>query len=742
MLARAESREKQSPQQVLIVHSAYQGYPWTESLTKGILETFNSSSVEVDLQFEYLDTKRNRDEYYFEKLRKLWKIKFQNRRIDLVLVCDNQAYDFVLQERNGLFIDIPIVFAAYIGYSQEMLTGMQPITGGIQKTDIAATIDIALSLHPQTKKVVFVAPGAPPFRMVWLEGLEERYAEKVELVNITAEKIPQIDKELESFEEPIVVIPLNSALESDGTYFPFDQFVSYLSIERSFPVYALWDIALGTGVVGGKMVTGTSQGRKAATLALKILQGTPTNEVAVDTNSPNQYMFDWNIMEHFKIKSTDLPQESIVINRPESFYQEHTNIVRISVAVIFILVTLIFSLIIAVLYLRKTQRKLLISTKIIKENESRFKKMIQKSPLPMVVTDQNQDILLFNDKFTELFGYTIADIRTAEDWWNNVYPDLRYRKKVQDGWITAIDKAQKAGTDIEMQNWDITTKDGTQRECEFYTVPLQHMSLIIMNDISERRESELLLKKYSENLESMVQKRTDELRNAQKELLLQEKLAAIGKLSGSVAHDIRNPLGVISNSIYFLDHKYKESPEELLKKHVRIMSNEIEKANDIITDLLDFSREIKAVLVESSINDVVKGVLNTFIFPKESIVKTNLSAEIPPFHFDSSMLNRILHNLVNNAVQAMPEGGLVMISTDRTSDSVILKVIDNGEGITAENTSKIFEPLFTTKAKGVGLGLSIVKTFIEKQGGKIEVESIVGKGSTFSITLPLNIKNK
>jgi two-component system cell cycle sensor histidine kinase/response regulator CckA len=237
-LAIAQSSKQPLPQHVLIVHSAYQGYPWTDSLNVGVHKVFDSSPVPVDLMFEYLDTKRNRDLYYFEQLRELWKIKYRNLPIDIIIVCDNEAYNFVLQERKNLFRDIPIVFTGYNGYTPDMLNGKQPITGVIEETDIAGTIDIALLLHPQTKKIIFVAPGAPPFRMAWLEGLEEKYAKKVQLLTVTAENNDQIDKEIDSHGKDIVVIPLNSFLESNGAYFPFDQFVSHLSIDR----YTLYGI--------------------------------------------------------------------------------------------------------------------------------------------------------------------------------------------------------------------------------------------------------------------------------------------------------------------------------------------------------------------------------------------------------------------------------------------------------------------------------------------------------------------
>ena len=126
----------------------------------------------------------------------------------------------------------------------------------------------------------------------------------------------------------------------------------------------------------------------------------------------------------------------------------------------------------------------------IRQSEEKFKKMIEKSPLPMVITDANQDISYFNDKFTELFGYSLEDVSTAEKWWQLAYPEEDYRIKVQQSWADAIETAMLNNKDIKMQEWDLTIKDRTIRRCEFYMVPLDNVSMIIMNDITEKKKAE------------------------------------------------------------------------------------------------------------------------------------------------------------------------------------------------------------------------------------------------------------
>lgn len=735
-LVAAQSTKKTPPHHVLIVHSAYQGYPWTDSLNLGVHKVFDSSSVPTDLMFEYIDTKRNRDPNYFEQLRELWKTKYQKLPIDIIIACDNEAYDFVLQERDGLFRNIPIVFAAYIGYTPDMLDGKQPITGVIQATDIAATIDIALFLHPKTQKIVFVAPGAPPFRMVWLEGLEEKYAPKVQLFTVTAENIDQINKEIDSHGKDIVVIPLNSFQESNGAYFPFDQFVSHLSIDRRYPVYALWDIAIGHGVVGGKMVTGTSQAQKASEQALQILQGVPIADVPVVTNSPNQYMFDWDTMQRFEISENDLPEKAIVINRPVSFYAENRTIVHVSLVFVVALLVLIFLLVITVVGLRRTKKNLLQSEKVLSESEARFRKMIEKSPLPMVVTDQDQNVAFFNDKFTELFGYTFEDVSTADQWWSSAYPDLKYREKVQHSWLTAIEKANATGTDIEMQEWALTIKDGTQRKCEFYMVPLQGQSLIVMNDISERTKMEAERKQLEQRLQQA------------------QKMEAIGTLAGGIAHDFNNILAVI------LGYTDLAKEDALSKTHFEKDLEEITgaamRAKGLVKQILAFSRETKVERISLRIQPIIK---ESLLMLRSSIPSTiSIIEDIDPkcgfVQADPSQVHQVLMNLCTNAYHAMEATGGTLAVTLRTIDIKLgdkidvfplipgeyikCTVSDTGVGIESGVIEKIFDPYFTTKevGKGTGMGLAIIYGIISESGGAITVDSQLGKGSIFDVYFP------
>jgi PAS domain S-box-containing protein len=275
--------------------------------------------------------------------------------------------------------------------------------------------------------------------------------------------------------------------------------------------------------------------------------------------------------------------------------------------------------------------------------------------------------------------------------------------------------------------------------------------LVIGIDISERKQAEQKLKEYFEHLEEMVEERTRELRAAQDQLLRQEKLAVLGQIAGSVSHELRNPLGVINNSIYYLKLVQPEA-EEKIKKHHAMIEQEVRNAVHIISDLLDYVRNIAAEREQVAVGELVRQTLERFPIPPAVAVEINLPEGLPDVFADPRQVVQVLGNLTTNAWQAMPEGGKLYLSgtLSVSSDQLSVKdeqwvqihVKDSGTGITPENMEKLFEPLFSTKMSGIGLGLPVSRKLAEANGCRITVESEVGKGSAFTLVLPVYIEVK
>jgi signal transduction histidine kinase len=259
------------------------------------------------------------------------------------------------------------------------------------------------------------------------------------------------------------------------------------------------------------------------------------------------------------------------------------------------------------------------------------------------------------------------------------------------------------------------------------------------NMMREQKRTEQLLMQSNTELEHVIEDRTKSLKDAQEKMMQQEKFAVIGKLAGSVAHELRNPLGIITNSIHFLSMKFP-AMDDRLEKHLKIIREQSDRANKIISDLVDFARtrpyEMRMVDVMALIKDTLEQI------PKiETIeIKTMFDPNLPAMLLDPGKMQQAFLNIAINAQQAMPEGGYLEVNAIKNDATIEIEFKDSGIGISSENLSKLFEPLFSTKTKGFGLGLVITKEIVEQHKGTIGVKSEVGIGTTFTIKLPVREK--
>ena len=247
------------------------------------------------------------------------------------------------------------------------------------------------------------------------------------------------------------------------------------------------------------------------------------------------------------------------------------------------------------------------------------------------------------------------------------------------------------------------------------------------------------LQSASEELEASneeLRTANEELENTQDKLVQQEKLAAIGQLASGVGHELRNPLGVIKNAAYYIKTKVS-ADEPKLAKHLSIMEREINSCNKIISDLLGFSRTRLPSISPSDINKLVENATEVVEMPQNILLVKELDTDLPKVMVDGDQIHQVFVNLSLNAVQAMTEGGQLKVVTRLAEDYVEVEFNDTGCGIPEENLKKLFDPFFSTKARGVGLGLAVTHGIIEKNKGTIEIKSEVGEGTAFVVRLPI-----
>ncbi|HEY2147794.1 MAG TPA: protoglobin domain-containing protein [Pirellulales bacterium] len=214
-----------------------------------------------------------------------------------------------------------------------------------------------------------------------------------------------------------------------------------------------------------------------------------------------------------------------------------------------------------------------------------------------------------------------------------------------------------------------------------------------------------------------------------------ERLAAIGQMAGGVAHELRNPLNVVKTSVYYLLNARSPSPEKV-SEHLRRIERQVGMADGVITALNDFAKlpmpNFQRVSLETHLREIVE--FNQL--PPEVEVLLEFPADFPDAQADPNQLRIVFSNLIRNARDAMPNGGLLTVRGARNGSGLEISVADTGVGIKPEDLDRIMEPLFTTKARGIGLGLAIARAILEKHNGRLTVASEHGRGTTFVVSLP------
>ncbi|MBI3075638.1 MAG: GAF domain-containing protein [Deltaproteobacteria bacterium] len=243
------------------------------------------------------------------------------------------------------------------------------------------------------------------------------------------------------------------------------------------------------------------------------------------------------------------------------------------------------------------------------------------------------------------------------------------------------------------------------------------------------------IRTFNATLEAQVEERTRALREAHEALARQERLALLGQLAGGVGHELRNPLAVMRNSVYFLQTRLGGADEKVAK-HLAILDGEIATATKLTTDLLDFARVKTPAFAPADLNRLLREAVSRCAIPEGVVVEFTLADPVPAVSVDPQQITQVLVNLITNAVQAMPQAGKLRLSTALGKGQVQVTVADTGCGIPAEDLPRIFQPLFTTKAQGIGLGLAICQNLLTANHATIAVESTVGQGTDVQISFP------
>lgn len=739
---------------VLILHSYHAGFPWTDEVQIGIFSEFRRHAPNFEPFVEYLDWKRfpnedNREVLYQSLLR-----KYAGKSFGVVIVSDNAALDFVLKYRQDIFMGATIVFCGINGFTDDTLAGHDAVTGVLEDVDVAGTLDVALTVLPQTMKVLAL-----------VENTETGAAQKADMVRAARKHQGRLELSVlddATLEEALAACGGDSAKNTvlmlgsfgrdrSGRIFP-DFAIDLISAGCEIPVFVMWDFLVGKGAVGGSVLSGKLQGREAARMAMRVLDGEHLPPVV--KTPPTQLLFDNTQLKRFGIDTSRLPEGSLLLNEPVTFFSQYKEFIPFVLGSMVVMAAAIAALSVTILARNRAEREL-------EKTKAFLSAAIEHSPAGIMVAEIPDLVLtLANPAAQRILAVPISAVnklsflRDEDITWTCLKPDgTPYPAREQ-----PLPQAALQGISTDNVEMHIRRADGQESWLLVSSSPIRASSgrilagITVFADITERKRMEDLV-------------------------VQSEKMMSLGGLAAGMAHEINNPLGIIvhaaqnaqrrlSNGLAANEQAARNAGITLegLNRYIRDRSIDVyikdimeagHRAARIVRSMLNFSRPRQAkrslVSLASILDKAVELVQGDFDLKMEYdlrkiAIERRYDPADPGGYFDESEIVQVFLNIIKNAAQAMGsksydkgEAPRIRLTLGVEDNMIRVDIEDNGPGMDEQTCKRIMEPFFTTKqvGQGTGLGLSVTYFIVTNSyGGSLQVDSEPGHGTCFTVRLP------
>ena len=693
--------------EVLLIHSYHKGYIWTDDISKTIEKNF-SSDKNIELTTVYMDTKRIDDPSYLANLAKLYKQQFTNRTFDLIIISDNNAFDFMELYYDSLFKNVPVLFCGINNYDKNMLDKLtfKNISGVAEEVDIEKNFELISRLHPNLKNLLIINDTSTTGYAVKkdLAKIIEKYKKRFNIEYIDNLDISDLKikvSKLEKSNSAILFVLLFK--DTTGKYFTHKQSFEEVKKVSEVPIYGLWDFYLNSGMVGGLLTSGISQGETVSKMALDVLNGKDIKDIPILEKSPNLYIFNYNELKRFNLDVYKYVENPIIINEPTSIYKEHIKFFIITIIIIALL-----SIIVVILKANIQRREKL---ELELSNRIEFDKVLLDTiPNPIYYKNVEGKFLGCNTSFTSLVNCSRDEVigKTAFDF----FPLPIATKN------TLIDQ--------ELLN----TFSTSTSEFTFYTTSNEMKHIILNKAVYKNIDGSV------GGIVCIMDDITERIQ--QKQFLIQQsKLAEMGDMIAAIAHQWNEPLVELSALIQDIQTSYllKELKDKNVKEFVNDSMVQIKYMSKTLTDFRNFLKpstkkqlfSISKALTE--INEIIgKQVFYSNI--KMNFNYKNKNEELLIYGYENEF-KQVLLNIINNAKNKIVENclplnkkGNININIKRCSTFNTIEIIDDAGAIDEKVINSIFDPYFTTKQDGMGLGLYMAKVIIEeKMRGSITVRN-------------------
>ena len=711
------------PKRVLMLHAYNYTFPATSTIAdaarKRLLERL-PNMIEIDAEF--LDLARNADASHEARAATFIRDKYGKYPPDLVMTLGSAALPFLVKHRDTLFPNTPAVFTSISPQTYAAVRPPPDVTGIVTDFDLAKTLSLAEQLQPEARRLVIVAGSAEIDRR-WqaiARKMVEGHQRKFETTYLFELPYSELAAKLSSLSRDTIVIVLTVLADSEGKAFVPAAVAGDLSALSAAPVYGPYDTFIGRGAVGGFIETFELVGIAAADMATEILEGKAPSAIPPRTTPSQHYRVDYQAMQRWGLKEGNLPPGTVVMFKQPTIWDEHRGAV------------------LAGLFVVGMQGVLLSALLIQRRRRARFENLLLASEERMTFAAAATGIALWQlDRDTNNLWVTVhcrklfeikEDVPvTREALLANVHPDdvEIASRAIQ----RSFDTEQASVTDVRIVPPDNEVRwirIRARRNSGDNGRPEKVSGIFI--DVTEQKLAEA---------EAALQRR---------EIAHLMRVSVLGELSGSIAHEINQPLtAILSNAQAALRLLGKESPDlEDIRDALEEIVHEDNRAGEIVHRLRYLLKKEERKLKSVNINDLVRStaaLLHNELIARATGVGLDLENRPLLVTGDPVQLQQVLLNLLMNAMDAMASTPLarrhILIST-RGAESGLMEVLvkDQGAGIRPLESGRLFEPFFTTKDHGLGLGLTICSTIAQAHGGRLTLVNREGGGAIAGFSLP------
>jgi PAS domain S-box-containing protein len=709
-----------SSKDVLLLHSYHKGYAWTDDISKEIERNFKDHK-DIELTTIYMDTKRIDNYSYLADLAKLYKKQFEGRVFDLIIVSDNTALDFMIKYHEFLFKDVPVLFCGINNFDKSLLdeNNMKKFTSGVaEEVDLEKNFELISKLHPKLKDLLIINDTSITGYAIKrdLNPIIEKYKDKFKIEYTDNLEIGNLKQKVSALDtENSVILFVLLFKDTTGKYFTYKQSFAQVKEVSRVPIYGLWDFYLDNGIVGGLLTSAIAQGDAVSKMALEVLKGKDVSKIPILEKSPNVYMFDYKELEKFKIDVSKYVNNPIIINEPASMYKEHTKFFILAIIII-----LVLSIVVIVLKANIQRRE---KVELELSNRLEFDKVLLDTiPNPIYYKNIDGKFLGCNISFASLVSSSRDEIigKTAFDF----FPYNVASKNTQ--------------IDQEL----LTTFATSTSEFTFYTSSNEMKHIILNKAVYKNTDGTV------GGIVCIMDDITERVQ--QKQFLIQQsKLAEMGDMIAAIAHQWNEPLVELSALVQDIQTSYllNELKEMEVKDFVNDSMVQIKYMSKTLSDFRNFlkpSTKKKLFSISKSLSEINE-IIGKQVFYSNiemSFNYKNENEELLIYGYENEF-KQVLLNLINNAKNKIVEKNIdftkkpkIDINIKRTSNFNTIEIIDDGGRIDDKIINSIFEPYFTTKEDGTGIGLYMAKVIIEdKMRGTITAKND-GNNVIFTIKLP------